>query len=270
MRTGLLSFLLLIPACALPQSIIQGVVKDSKSGEVLPYCSISIKGTNKGAITNSEGVFSISVNLAKDTLVFSYVGYNKSEVASGRFTQKQTVGLERKDILLQELTVHADDDYLYDILDECRKKILKEQTDRVSKVYYGIETQTKEQPIELLECYYNGYLKGATVTRLLLKNGRIGLAELDNRYFLTMNSSKAIGQINLTIKNDQYPAIPFQQRKKELKKLFILELSNSDLEAYHIKFHPRRDFGENFSGEVWIEKKNLSLRIYQRAKYPEK
>jgi len=60
------------------------------------------------------------------------------------------VFLEKKDVLLQELTVHAYDEFLYDLMEKCRKKLLKCKSERVAKVYYGIETYTKEQPVEWL------------------------------------------------------------------------------------------------------------------------
>jgi len=241
------------------QTIIKGLVKDSKTNEPLPYCSISIKGTQIGAITNGEGVFSISGNLNTDTLIFSYVGYVTQKIPLKEIYQSKAVMLKRKDILLQEVTIHANDDFLYEILDQCRKKLLKDQTKHIAKVYYGLETQTKDRPIEMLECYYNGYLNGTVLDKILLKNGRIGLAELDNRYFLTLNTSKAISAIGLTNKNDSYPSIPLQLSKRELKKMFLLKAEYNDGKQYEIKFTPRNDQNKRFSGEVWIDGKTFSL-----------
>ena len=258
-RIGVSFFLLLCTVSSFSQTIIQGKVRDSKTNEELPWCSISVKGTKKGAITNSEGTYVISVSIPKDTLLLSYVGYRSIEVPSSGLSRKSTVLLERMDIQLEEVTVHADNDYLYDILEKCRKKLLKDKRYHEAKVYYGIETQTNEQPIELLECYYNGYMKGSSIENLTFRNGRIGLAELDRRYFLTLNSSKAISQMNLVRQDPDYPSIPLQFAKKDLKKMFQLAMKPGENGLYHIGFQPWKEIGNHFSGDLWIDRKTLAL-----------
>ena len=157
MKLFFIFFFLFITEFSFPQTILNGSVKDINSLEPLPYCSIAIKGTKKNAITNEEGSFSLSVNLRKDTILFSYVGYDIAIVPATDLIRNKTIFLKSKQVLLKEFTLHATSDYLYDILIKCRKKILSDQTKRIAKVYYGIETQAKDQPIEQVECYYNGY-----------------------------------------------------------------------------------------------------------------
>ncbi len=270
---GLASILSVFSLCSFSQTVVQGSVKDAETNEELPWCSISVKGTGKGAITNSEGTFVITVNLHADTLLFSYVGYKTMELASSVVFRKRTVLLERTGIQLEELTVHADNDYLYDILEKCRKNILKNKHYQVAKVYYGIETQTEEQPIELLECYYNGYIEGLSIKNLVFRNGRTGLAELDQRYFLTLNSSKAISQVDLVRQDPDYPFIPLQFAKKRLKKIFRLSMEPGEKGLYHIGFQPWEEIRNHFSGEMWIDRitfalVKIDLTIDNAARYP--
>jgi len=58
---------------------IKGTVKDSK-GEPLAGVSVSIKGTTKGTQTDVNGNFTLQANIG-DVLVFTYVGFVKTEVA---------------------------------------------------------------------------------------------------------------------------------------------------------------------------------------------
>jgi len=260
MKTVILVAILIFSSiCSFSQTVIQGSVRDAETNEALPWCSISVKGTKKGAITNSEGTFIITVNVPKDTLLFSYVGYKAMVIPSSGLLRKGIVLMERTDIQLEEVTIHADNDYLYDVLDRCRKNLLKDKHYHVAKVYYGIETQTKDQPIELLECYYNGFMKGSSVESLIFRNGRIGLAELDQRYFLTLNSSKAISQMNLVRQDPDYPSIPLQFTKKNLKKLFRLTMEPVENGMYHIGFQPWNDIRNHFSGDLWIDRKTFAL-----------
>jgi len=259
MRIVLSIVLLFYAVCTFSQTVIHGLVRDSKTHESLPYCSISVKASTKGALTNGDGAFSIPVSFKNDTLQFSYVGYHTQVIPATRLYQNKVVLLERKEVLLQEIIVHANNDFLYDITDRCRRKLNQDKAGHMAKIYYGIETQTNECPIELVECYYNGTIRGSAIDQLYFKNGRIGLSELNNRYFLTLNSSKAISSIELTKKSDDAPSCPFQFSKREMKKYFVLELEYCDDKMYKIKFHPRNDQNRRFSGEIFVDKETFAL-----------
>ncbi len=67
------------------QQTIRGVVSDV--GGPLPGVNITIKGTNRGVLTDFEGGYKLSNVLEKDILVFSYLGYTTQEIsASGKTT----------------------------------------------------------------------------------------------------------------------------------------------------------------------------------------
>ena len=57
---------------------VTGIVKDEK-GNPLPYASITVSGTTKGAITNSEGRYTLNLTPGSYTLVCQYVGFKKEE-----------------------------------------------------------------------------------------------------------------------------------------------------------------------------------------------
>ncbi|HEX3025329.1 MAG TPA: SusC/RagA family TonB-linked outer membrane protein, partial [Chitinophagaceae bacterium] len=59
---------------------ISGKVLSGEDNKPLPGVSIQIKGLQDGTTTDANGVFAINVS-AKDTLVFSYVGFEKNEIA---------------------------------------------------------------------------------------------------------------------------------------------------------------------------------------------
>ncbi|MGV8090770.1 MAG: carboxypeptidase-like regulatory domain-containing protein [Mangrovibacterium sp.] len=59
--------------------IIEGYVRDSESGEPIPGVSVTVNGTTYGAITNLDGYYSIKVPRDRQTLVFSFVGFDTVE-----------------------------------------------------------------------------------------------------------------------------------------------------------------------------------------------
>ena len=66
---------------SLAQNAISGTIIDSKSGEPLLGATVSVKGTNKGTISDMEGKFNMT-GLSNDAVLsISYIGYMPKEVA---------------------------------------------------------------------------------------------------------------------------------------------------------------------------------------------
>ncbi|WP_374165096.1 SusC/RagA family TonB-linked outer membrane protein [Arcticibacter sp. MXS-1] len=91
-----------IVEAAAARAVIKGTVKDSK-GQPLPGVSVLIKGTTKGTSTNAQGAFTISAN-PNDVLVFSFVGFQRREVAVGSQTTLNIV-LQEDAAALKEVVV---------------------------------------------------------------------------------------------------------------------------------------------------------------------
>ncbi|SEW23194.1 iron complex outermembrane recepter protein [Chitinophaga sp. YR573] len=101
---AVLSVLCIQFAWAQQKITITGVVKDSK-GSALPGVSVSEKGTTNGTMTDGAGSFKLSAS-STGTLVFSYIGYLKQEVAVGGNTSLN-VSLADDPKGLQEVVVTA-------------------------------------------------------------------------------------------------------------------------------------------------------------------
>ena len=73
--------LLTVSSVAFAQNLtVTGTVKDSSTGEPVPFAAIQLKGTMTGGMTDADGLYSISVP-ADGVLIFSSVGYKDTEVA---------------------------------------------------------------------------------------------------------------------------------------------------------------------------------------------
>lgn len=85
---------------------IKGFVKDSVSGEPLPYVSILFVGTTSGTTTNESGQFSYSVKTSSNEVEFSYMGYHtkKVKVVKGK-TNTLNILLASTDIALNEVVI---------------------------------------------------------------------------------------------------------------------------------------------------------------------
>jgi TonB-dependent SusC/RagA subfamily outer membrane receptor len=62
---------------------IKGKVTSAEDNTGIPGVSVVIKGTVKGTITDVDGNYSLPDVLSKDTLQFSFIGYETREIAAG-------------------------------------------------------------------------------------------------------------------------------------------------------------------------------------------
>lgn len=90
MQFLLLSVMALLPAAALAQGMVtvSGTVADS-NGDPLIGCSVQLKGSGVGTVTDLDGRFKMQVPEGK-TLTFSYIGYKTKEVKAQK-TMKVTL-----------------------------------------------------------------------------------------------------------------------------------------------------------------------------------
>jgi TonB-linked SusC/RagA family outer membrane protein len=63
--------------------MIEGTVTDATTDEVLVGVNVVIPGTTTGTVTNAEGQYSLEVPSARDSLSFSFVGYETRTVSIG-------------------------------------------------------------------------------------------------------------------------------------------------------------------------------------------
>jgi hypothetical protein len=254
-------FLLLLSRSVFSQLIFEGKVIDAQTNSGVPFCAVAIKNSSKGVISNSEGVFRLSDLSPNDTVIIANIGYKRKTIPASHLSKNPTVSIERTTNILAEVVIYDKDDYLYQLIETCRKKLNSTNVQQ-SKVYFTLATEIQDQPVELLECYYNARFDDNGIKDLHFKNGRVGLAAYHSRFFVSLNTSKAITFIELLDNNKQFPLIPFQLNPKKLRKNFKLELLDvfdEGTQIYHIGFTPLSEKNTSFSGEIWIEKNTGAL-----------
>ena len=102
---------------------ITGVVTDDK-GAPLAFASITIKGTNKGAVANSLGKYSVEVPAGTYSITCQYVGYTRQEreVAVGEASLELNFSLKQQELNMQEVVIRQGEDPAIKIIREAIKK----------------------------------------------------------------------------------------------------------------------------------------------------
>ena len=91
---------------------VRGLVRDSTSGETLPFAAVSIRGRAARTTSNRDGYFTlIGVPADSFTLRVTFVGYGAKEVsvAAGVATDRLVIEMSPIPFELDEITVVADD-----------------------------------------------------------------------------------------------------------------------------------------------------------------
>ena len=94
--------------CTAQTKTIRGRVLDSATRDPLQNVSITIKNRTQGGLTNTEGKFSITLDMGARELIFSYTGYQAtSRLVSDESDQVITVLLSKSYTELEDVFVNA-------------------------------------------------------------------------------------------------------------------------------------------------------------------
>ncbi len=123
MKRILFSLLLLATVLLVHAGSISGTITDTKRA-TLAYASISVKGTSKGAIANSQGKYILHLDPGTYTLLCQYVGY-KSEEKKVTVSAENSVAnfqLAVQELQMPEVVIKRGEDPAVEIIRETIKK----------------------------------------------------------------------------------------------------------------------------------------------------
>lgn len=235
------------------QEIITGIILDKKSKEPLPYGTILIKNSTNGAITNEDGTFKV-LTKPDDTLIISYISFERIEIPAYYFTKNNTYYLTPIENDLPTVEITANVDFMLDLLVSTRKKMRKMNSFE-SKSYFTLKSGFTDTPLELLECYYNVELNATGFDKLKLKNGRIGLSPMHDSWFVSLSSTEILSNYNiLNRKYNEFPANPLHFTKKNIKENYAYQVLVSAKDFLSIEFIPKNKNTHLFTTIITIDK----------------
>ncbi len=256
MNKVLLYIALLFSTTGFSQEVIQGKILDQDTKAPMPFAFLIKKSTNKGAITNTDGFFNLLCD-PSDTVTISYVGYESAIVPVSYFLTDSIFYLKEKASMLASVNVVGKVDlskYLKAF--KKAKKNLVASKPYESKAYFTLESSHEDRPIELLECYYNAELHNQGIKQLKLKNGRIGLAELETSYFVSLHTTYVMERFNLLYKsNSEFPFNPLHFPLRKIKQLYTIKLFSLTDDIFALEFIPKEQNMELFYSKIWVDQK---------------
>jgi hypothetical protein len=121
---------------------VSGKVVDAISREPLPFINVVFKGTTAGTTTDFDGNYTVSTDKPSDSLIFTYIGYDRLAVKIKRGeTQQLNIGLNASTVALKEVVIKPGENPAHAIL----KKVInnKPLNDREKLDYYQYEVYNK-------------------------------------------------------------------------------------------------------------------------------
>src|SRR5947209_369372 len=129
---------------------VMGTVTDEK-GSPLPFASISVKGTTKGAVANGAGKYSLQLDEGTYTLQCRHVGYKIEENAIQVNNENLAVDfrLSEQELKMEEVVIKRGEDPALEIMRKtiAKREFYNKQTDSLTvDVYIKGIIRSKEIP----------------------------------------------------------------------------------------------------------------------------
>lgn len=123
----------------------------SQNGAVLPFASVSVKGTNKGVLANSAGKYTLLLGDGEYTLVCRHVGYKSEEkkVNVGREAGVVDFRLADQELQMAEVVIKRGEDPALEIMRRtiAKREFYNRQTDSLTvDVYIKGLLRSREVP----------------------------------------------------------------------------------------------------------------------------
>lgn len=178
--------------CNAQTTKVSGKVVDFVSREPLPFINVVFKGTTAGTTTDFDGNYMLSSDKPSDSLIFTYVGYQRLaiKIKKGE-TQQYNVGLQASTVALKEVVIKPGENPAHAIL----KKVIQNKpfNDREKLDYYQYEVYNK---IEFDINNINDKFKKSTVVKpfkFIFDN--IDSSNIAEKPFLPLFLSESISEV---------------------------------------------------------------------------
>lgn len=237
------------------------VVKNEKTNEAVQFCNVGIEGCGFGGITNEDGVITMEVpsSYSTDSISISHIGYEPKNISIPDIgDSKKVVYLKECAYVLPEVEVSSDDDVWFQILNKCRNVNIKQKKQSSAKAFYSIESTKDDVPLEVVECFYTADVSGLKVNDLAFKNGKLFLKKSESG-LRTIDASETYKHFDVFQESDLFPSSILNFGLSGMKKRFNVEMEFTD-DMYKVFFMPKDKSGEYFSGYIFIDRSDYSLK----------
>lgn len=247
------------------QETITCRVLDAQEGTPLPYATVLVQGSTSGTLSNTEGWFRLPLRGADDSLRISFVGYRTRVLHFGAALDGKDIRLQRAVHELGEAVIRPGDDLYARVV--AASNWMKTAPAVRSKLFYGMETHSEGQPVEVLNAWYNATTKAASLTDLQLRSGSIGIAPKGDRHFINFNTARAFALMDIHAVGGRFPLSPLAERSvRKLREAYTVEYVSTGQGADavdQLRVTPRAGTQGAFTMDLWLAAKGVEVRALE-------
>lgn len=263
------------------QAQTKGVIKDSITGQPIPYVSVWVENENIGTTAEENGGFLINTNDPNKNLVFSVLGYERKVC---KVSDAKSVILSPSAYELGEVVITNKREKKQLEIGKT-KSVIQEAFDngpRMDAKYFPYQKEYKKTKwIQKVTILTDSKVEDATIKLHLYEvdeNGFPGEELLSKDYIVTLQKGIFKHKVDVSEFNIQMPEngifVAFEKLIIEKNKLErTITDYNSNTTKKHITYSPlvlynsvERDYLFSYSGGKWIKKTKEELNAYSTTR----
>lgn len=276
------NFLLLIFLPFLAVAQIRGVVKDSISGQPIPYANIWVENENVATTSEEDGTFSIVVANTKN-LIFSALGYETKTLKAAQVNQ---VFLNPKAFDLEEVVISNSIGSKQNVIGLTENSVAQafDNGPRIDVKFFPYQAEYKKTPyLKRVTVYTDSRIEDATVKLHFYKvdaNGYPGEELLQKPLIVTVKNGTKINKIDLSDfglvmpKNGLFVGFEKLMIEKNKKEKTVINPVTKEVQMQKTYYplmlynYVERDFLFTFSGGKWSKQTDDvsgKIKVYEPA-----
>ncbi len=267
---------------SLSAQITKGVVKDSLTGQPIPYANIWVENENVATTSEEDGTFSIAVNKDKN-LIFSALGY---ETRTLKATQVTLVFLNPKAFDLDEVVISNSIGTKQNVIGLTENTVAQafDNGPRIDVKFFPYSSEYKKTPyLKRVTVYTDSRIEDATVKLHFYKvdtNGYPGDELLQKELIVKVKNGTKINKIDMSDfglvmpKNGLFVGFEKLMIEKNKKEKTVINPVTKEAQIQKTYYplmlynYVERDFLFTFSGGKWSKQTDDvsgKVKVYEPA-----
>lgn len=259
-------FLLFLTAASsgLAQKTINGTIRDAQTNEALPSANISIEGTYRGTISNSNGVYSLTIpdSLLPATVIVRYIGFESGKrIIKAGGANRQDFELAPSVTEMEAITVTGEDPAIH-IMREVikRKKKWRQKLETYKAEAYTRQTLSNDTSIVMItESVSTAFWDKGKGHREVLKsrNQAANIEATDN--FAGISYLPNFYDDNVEIAGFELAGVTHPDALKFYDFKLVEQTTRDDQTVFKIAVSPSRKLQPLFSGIIYVLDEEYAL-----------
>lgn len=194
---------------------VKGTIYDFETHESVSWANVLILHTKSGTIANLQGEFELNISALPVTIVVSHVGYQSDTLQIS--TTEIKVNLKKREILLHEVVITANDTYAINLIKSVYNNIANHKEEPHSaKAFYRQYAQSGAECNEIIEYFLDVRINSYGMTEKNIEEGRYARIKRDvkdSSLFISLTNFSDMSTTLFRLAQDEdpfyYKLVPF-------------------------------------------------------------